>query len=90
MTKKVEVSYTLEECSAYFEDWDDPMIRDIVNALRETSPVPKKTLPTECKTELSIVEASVESKNVETIPTCEEEFQVSTSLWFVKTEEHHL
>lgn len=90
VTEKVEVSYTIEECLAYFEDWDDLIIRDIVNALRKTSPVPTKTPSMECNTEVSKVEASVESDFVKTIPTCEEEIQVSTSLWFVETKEHHL
>ena len=50
--------------------------------------MPKKLPSTERQTEKSIVEAPVKSDFVEIILTCEEEIQVSTSLWFVQTEEH--
>ena len=83
-----EVSYTLEECLAYFEDLDDPMIQDIVHALKETPPVPKKLPSTKCQTEKSIVEAPVKFDFVEIISTCEKEIQVSASLCFIQTKEY--
>ena len=89
ITSSPEVSYTLEECLTYFEDWDDPMIQDIVNALRERPHAPKKLPSIECQIEESTVEAQAINDYVETIPMFEDEaIEVSTSLWFVQTEEH--
>ena len=83
----IECLNSLEDCLAHFEDSNDPMIQEIVNALQD--PVHEKMFPTDSHLIPSIVEAPGDSDCMEKTSPFEESLEVSPSLWSFQTEVDH-